>query len=250
VADPAAGSYYIESLTDSLIEHAWQYFLKIEEKGGFVKAFSSGFIGAEIKAASEQRRQMVATRREILLGTNQYPNSHDAMKDGIALDIAFPLPEAAGVKIAEPLDRGRAAQEFEKLRLATENFPKGRPKVFMLTYGNLAMRLARSQFSGNFFACAGYEIIDNLGFCSATEGVDSALKAGAQIIVVCSSDEEYPEIAPDVYARTGGKAIVVIAGAPACTEELKRQGISEFIHVRSNVLETLKHFQVILGVEK
>ena len=48
-----------------------------------------------------------------------------------------------------------------------------RPKVFMLTIGNLAMRLARSQFSSNFFACAGYQIIDNLGFQTVQEGVDA-----------------------------------------------------------------------------
>jgi len=249
VADPAAGSYYIESLTQSLVEHAWQYFLNIEDKGGYVKAFTSGFIGGEIKATGEQRRQMVASRREILLGTNQYPNVQDAMKEEVVAEIAFPVVPITAGKIAEPISMGRAAQEFEKLRLAAEHSPKGRPKVFMLTYGNLAMRLARSQFAGNFFACAGYEIIDNLGFCSAEEGVQKALKDEAQVIVVCSSDEEYPEIAPEVSERAKGKAIVVVAGAPACMDDLKKAGISEFIHVRSNVLDTLKQFHHKLGIE-
>jgi methylmalonyl-CoA mutase len=249
VADPAAGSYYIESLTNSLVEHAWQHFLDIEDKGGYVKAFVSGYIGSDIKATGEQRRQAVATRREILLGTNQYPNVQDAMKEEMVDEIAFHLPEPAAEPLAEPLFMGRAALEFEKLRLATENFTKGRPKVFMLTYGNPAMRLARSQFAGNFFACAGYEIIDNRGFCSAEEGVESALKAGTDVIVVCSSDEEYPEIAPEVFERVKGKAIVVVAGAPACMDDLKKAGITEFIHVRSNVLETLKQFHHKLGIK-
>jgi methylmalonyl-CoA mutase len=144
---------------------------------------------------------------------------------------------------------GRAAQEFEKLRLAAERSTRGRPKVFMLTYGNPSVRLSRSQFSGNFFACAGYAIIDNPGFCSAEEGVEKAMKAGAQVIVVCSSDEEYPEIAPAVFEKVKGRAIVVVAGAPACMDDLKKAGISEFIHVRSNVLETLKQFHQKLGIE-
>jgi methylmalonyl-CoA mutase len=249
VADPAAGSYYIETLTHSLVEHAWKHFLDIEDQGGYVKAFVSGFIGSEIKATGEQRRQMVASRREILLGTNQYPNVQDAMKEDIVEEIAFFVPERAAEPLAEPLFMGRAAKEFEKLRLAAERSPKGRPKVFMLTYGNVAMRLARSQFSGNFFACAGYEIIDNKGFCSADEGVESAMKAGAQVIVLCSSDEEYPEIAPEVFEKVKGRAIVVVAGAPACMDDLKKAGISEFIHVRSNVLETLKQFHHKLGIE-
>ncbi len=110
------------------------------------------------------------------------------------------------------------------------------------------MRLARSQFSGNFFACGGYDIIDNPGFKSAKEGVDAALKAKADIIVVCSSDEEYTLIAPEVADLVKDKAIVVVAGAPACMEELKQKGITEFIHMRSNVLETLRHFHAKLGI--
>ena len=214
-----------------------------------MKAFVSGFIGNEIKATGEQRRQMVASRREVLLGTNQYPNVQDAMKDELVEEIAWHTPEPAAEPIAEPLFMGRAAQEFEKLRLAAERSPNGRPKVFMLTYGNLAMRLARSQFAGNFFACAGYEIIDNLGFCSAEEGVEKAIKSGAQVIVVCSSDDEYPEIAPEVFEQVKGRAIVAVACAPAYMDDLKKAGITEFIHVRSNVLETLKQFHQKLGIE-
>lgn len=60
------------------------------------------------------------------------------------------------------------ASEFEALRLSTEKSGK-RPKAFMLTIGNLAMRQARAQFSCNFLACAGYEVIDNLGFQSVEE---------------------------------------------------------------------------------
>ena len=116
----------------------------------------------------------------------------------------------------------------------------------MLTIGNLAMRLARSQFSGNFFGCAGYEIIDNNGFATVAEGIDAAVKAGADIVVLCSSDDEYAEFAPDAFKLLGGRAEFVVAGAPACTEELKAQGIQNFIHVRSNVLETLREFNAKL----
>src|SRR5690606_15276763 len=93
-----------------------------------------------------------------------------------------------------------------------------RPKTFMLTYGNLAMRLARSQFSGNFFGCAGYEIVDNLGFNTVEEGVEAAVKAGADIVVLCSSDEEYAEAAPAAFKALNGRAIFVVAGAPATTK--------------------------------
>ena len=118
----------------------------------------------------------------------------------------------------------------------------------MLTIGNLAMRLARSQFSSNFFACAGYKIIDNLGFDTVQAGVDAALEAKADIVVLCSSDDEYATLAPEAKKVLGDKAILVVAGAPECMDELKAQGIDQFINVRSNVLETLQAFNAKLSI--
>jgi methylmalonyl-CoA mutase len=244
--DPAAGSYYIESLTHALIENAWDLFLKVDEKGGYISTFIEGFITAEIRRTTSRRLEMVASKREVLLGTNQYPNFNEKMMTEVDEDIAFPNSPENHCKIANPIIPTRAAAGFEKLRLHTEKHKGSCPRVFMLTYGNLAMRLARSQFSGNFFACAGYEVVDNLGFQSAKEGVDAAFAAQADIIVVCSSDDEYPVIAPAVAALVNGKAIVVVAGAPACMDELKQKGITTFIHARSNMLETLKSFHAKL----
>ena len=118
----------------------------------------------------------------------------------------------------------------------------------MLTIGNLAMRQARAQFSCNFLAAAGYEVIDNLGFKSVEEGVDAALKANADIVVICSSDDEYAEYAIPAFEAVGDKAIFIVAGAPPCSEELQKAGIENFIHVRVNVLETLKALNAKLGI--
>ena len=131
--------------------------------------------------------------------------------------------------------------------MATEKSGKT-PKVFMLTIGNLAMRLARSQFSANFFACAGYKIIDNLGFETVEAGVEAAVKAGAEVVVLCSSDDEYATFAPEAFKALAGRAEFVVAGAPACMEDLKAAGIDQFINVKSNVLETLKAFNAKLGI--
>jgi methylmalonyl-CoA mutase len=118
----------------------------------------------------------------------------------------------------------------------------------MLTIGNLAMRLARSQFSANFLACAGYKIIDNLGFETVAQGIEAARKAQADIIVLCSSDDEYAVYAPEAHQLIGNKEILIVAGAPANMEELKAQGIANFINVRSNVLETLQGLNEKLGI--
>ena len=182
------------------------------------------------------------------MGSNQYPNINEKAADKIAPAESCGCGCNNECKPELPtLNFKRAASDFEALRLATEAAEK-QPSVFMLTIGNLAMRLARSQFSSNFFGCAGYKIIDNLGFDTVQAGIDAALAAKADIIVLCSSDEEYETLAPEAFKYLDGRALFVVAGAPACTEELKAVGITEFINVRSNVLDTLKSFNAKLSI--
>ncbi len=241
VVDPAGGSYYVEELTVAIAKEAWKLFLATEEEGGFFACTGEGKVQKAVNASCEKRHTDVARRKEILLGTNQYPNINEKAAGKI---------ETSGCKChcgcghedgPNALINKRAATDFEALRLETEAAAK-RPKVFMLTIGNLAMRLARAQFSTNFFGCAGYEIIDNLGFNTVEEGVDAALAKDADVVVICSSDDEYAELAPAAYKYLAGRAEFVVAGNPACTEELKAAGINDFVHVRCNVLDTLRDF--------
>ena len=248
VVDPSAGSYYVEVLTTSLADVAWKLFLDVEEKGGFTVLANTGAIQQAVNASNEARHKNVATRREILLGSNQYPNFTEVAAEKIKETASGCCGGGhCGEATITALDFSRGASEFEALRLATEKSGKT-PKVFMLTIGNLAMRLARSQFSANFFACAGYKIIDNLGFETVEAGVEAAVKAGAEVVVLCSSDDEYATFAPEAFKALAGRAEFVVAGAPACMEDLKAAGIEQFINVKSNVLETLKAFNAKLGI--
>ena len=250
VVDPSAGSYYVEVLTNSLADVAWKLFLEVEDKGGFGAEVASGEIQKAVNASNEARKKAVATRREILLGTNQFPNFNEVAAEKIQNEAAGCCcggGHNCGEATITALDFSRGASEFEALRLATEKSGKT-PKVFMLTIGNLAMRLARSQFSSNFFACAGYKVIDNLGFDTVEAGVEAAVEAGAEIVVLCSSDDEYAELAPAAYKALAGRAEFVVAGMPACMEDLKAVGIDQYVNVKSNVLETLKAFNVKLGI--
>ena len=249
VVDPSAGSYYVEVLTNSLADVAWKLFLEVEEKGGFSVAVNAGEIQNAVNASNVARKKAVATRREILLGTNQFPNFNEVAAGKIkeAPSCCCGGGHDCGEATVTALDFSRGASEFEALRLATEKSGKT-PKVFMLTIGNLAMRLARSQFSSNFFACAGYKVIDNLGFDTVEAGVEAAVEAGAEIVVLCSSDDEYAELAPAAYKALAGRAEFVVAGMPACMEDLKAVGIDQYVNVKSNVLETLKAFNVKLGI--
>ena len=153
VIDPAAGSYYIENLTAMVAEQAWNLFLQVQNEGGFFAAVSAGSIQKAVAENAAKRAKDVASRKEILLGTNQFPNFNEMAASKINKEACACKCGCATEAGLDKLPAGRAAEAFENLRLATEAAAK-RPKAFMLTIGNLAMRLARSQFSCNFFACA------------------------------------------------------------------------------------------------
>ncbi|MBQ8701296.1 MAG: methylmalonyl-CoA mutase small subunit [Prevotella sp.] len=243
IVDPSAGSYYIEHLTDALAQEGWKLFLKIEEEGGFLEALKKGVVQDDINATNVKRHGDAAKRKEFLLGTNQFPNFTEKSEGKRAVATAACCDSVATYK---KLETTRLAADFEDLRIHTEETRV--PVAFMLTIGNLAMRQARAQFSCNFLACAGYKVIDNLGFKTVEEGVDAALKAGADIVVICSSDDEYAEYAIPAFKYLNGRAMFVVAGAPACMEDLKAAGIENFVHVKCNVLETLKEYNQKLGI--
>jgi methylmalonyl-CoA mutase len=246
VVDPAGGSYYVEMLTKNLAEQGWKLFLDVEDKGGFKAALESGDIINAVNATAKERFDKVAKRREQLLGTNQFPNftekaadKADACKE-CNCHCSCNHEETEG---AVTLNTKRLATQFEEVRLATEH-AANTPKVFMLTIGNLAMRLARAQFSDNFFACAGYELIDNNGFKTVKEGMDAAMEKKADVVVLCSSDDEYAALIPEAVKELDGRAELVLAGPE--TDEFKAMGITNFINVRTNVLATLKAFNAKL----
>ena len=242
VVDPAGGSYYIENLTQSIAAEAWKLFLEIEEKGGYTAAYEAGFVVERVKASAAAKDKNIATRRQILLGANQYPNFTEVA--GEQITAASVARTAAEGNVLVPY---RGAMAFEAMRLTTDRSGKA-PKAFMLTCGSLAMARARAQFSCNFFACAGIKVIDNTFFKSIEEGVEAALASKAEIVVVCAADDDYAVAAPKVKELLGDKAMLVVAGAPACAPELEAQGIRNFINVKSNVLETLKFYLKELGI--
>ena len=242
IVDPAAGSYYIENLTNQIAQGAWDHFLKVEQAGGYCKALRAGIVQDEVEATARKRDMDIATRRTTILGTNQYPNLLEKMGE----KINRPTPCTEGCPTGDEvrtLHEYRGAEAFEHLRLQTEKAAH-RPKVFLLTYGNLTMRKARAGFASNFFGVAGYEIIDNPGFATPDEGAKAALGSGADVVVLCSSDDEYAELTEPVCRALKGKVkSLVLAGFPKeMVETYRSYGIDEFIHVKTNALETLTQF--------
>jgi methylmalonyl-CoA mutase len=233
VADPAAGSYYVEALTDSLSREAWQLMQEVERSGGFAAARQS--IDAAVAQSRAKKQAALAARRKTLVGTNNYPNTAER---------ALPNAAESVLHANEP----RLADAFEQIRLATERSGKT-PKILLAEIGDLKMRKARSTFISNFLGCAGFDLKAE-SFADATQAAAAAKDAAA--VVLCSSDAEYPTLAPaliDALKAAGSKTAVIIAGYPQDTlEQLKAAGVADFIHIRSNAVETLKSWQVRLGI--
>ena len=272
VVDPSAGSYYIENLTQLIADAAWKVFLMIEEKGGMIEAVKAGFVQDLVEKSAGQRLEDIANRRIIQLGTNQYPNPEEQMLQKIHFAEEEEMEEEElyadeDMEVDDDDDDDEApttykklvlfggSDAFDQLRLATEQYVaegNKKPAVFLFNIGNLAMRKARAMFTTNFLGCAGYEIHDNMGFNSVDEGVKAALESKAEVIVMCSSDDEYATLGPEICQKlkaANKELILVVAGYPKdILDTLKQAGVEEFIHVRSNLLETLEKFQEKLGI--
>lgn len=151
--------------------------------------------------------------------------------------------------IAIPAVRpGRAAEGFESVRRASDAFATragARPKVFLAKMGPGAQHKARADFSAGFFSVGGFEMIASGKFDDADAAAVAAIKSGAQVTVLCSTDETYPTLAP-TFARAlraaDSKIYVVLAGLPADPTffaGLRSAGFDEFIHARANVQDIL-----------
>ncbi|MEI6124896.1 MAG: methylmalonyl-CoA mutase family protein [Bacteroidota bacterium] len=247
VIDPAAGSYYIESLTDEIAQLAWQQFKKIEEMGGMLVALENGSVKNDIEKVATQRNLDIAMRKTPILGTNIFPNLNETMLE------EYQYRTVSDDKVYLRIYRG--AEAFEDIRLATEKYVRqggARPKVFMVTYGNLAMRKARATFATNFFGCAGYEIMDEYVSKEIESTVNEIDDTKANIVVICSSDDEYAQFATEIATavkQRNDAVQVFIAGYPKeMIGPLKASGVDDFIHVRVNVIETLSKYQKLLGI--
>lgn len=247
VADPASGSYYIENLTAELIQKAWDLFLQVDEKGGYYEAFKQGFIQDRVNGEAQKNDHDIAIRKQSILGTNQFPNSSEHF---VAEKLSTHQPIIAqDIPLLVPY---RGAEAFEEIRLKTDAYAQNNqcPKVWMLTYGNLAMRKARAQFASSFFGCAGYEIIDHLGFPTMEEGIQAAIEEKPDIVVLCSSDEEYADLAIPVYEALKDQSIIVVAGYPKdLIDKFQSAGLDNYIHMKSNMLEELSKYQQLIGIK-
>jgi methylmalonyl-CoA mutase len=263
VADPAAGSGAIETLTDQLAQAAWSLFQEIERAGGAAAALEQGLIQHKIAAVRAEREKAIARRKETLTGTTEFP--HLAEVPPAVLDVAAVTMVASGPAAIrfDALAPTRLAEPFEALRDASDRLLEAsgsRPKVFLANLGRPADFTARASFARNFFEAGGIEAVANDGFASSPlppgEGntdlaaLAAAFRAsGAALACLCSSDALYAQEATDAakaLAEAGARHIY-LAGRPGELETaLKSAGVQTFIYAGGDALATLQAAHDIL----
>lgn len=285
--DPAGGSWYVETLTGQLGEAIWNQIQKIQAAGGMLEALRAGTIQSEIEATLKDRFKRLATRQDRAVGSNMYPNMSEKPLDGIKTPKA---PKAAGkavkdlgtcvkcvgaaledgatlADIAASYADGKAetfaailphrwTEQYEALRKATEDYiakTGDNVKVFLCNMGPIPQHKARADFSASFMEVAHFDVLRNNGFATVDEAVDAAVASGADVAIICSTDDTYPELVPPVARGIKAKAPnmkVYLAGAPA--PEFKpsydEAGVDEYIHVRANCLAILTNIQKGKGI--
>jgi len=245
VADPAAGSGALEAMTDGLCGAAWQAFQEIETAGGVWKALEAGLIQNKVAAVRAEREKAIARGKDVLTGTNAYPNIHETVP--AVLDIAAqPSPDEGTLAISTaPLPRLRLAEPFEHLRDASDGILAAtgiRPKVFLANLGTLAEFTARASFAKNFFEAGGLEAVGSDGY--SPSDLASAFKtAGTPLVCLCSSDKVYEKdaLAAAEALKAAGALLIHLAGRPGEREAaLRNAGVQSFVYDGCDALSTLR----------
>jgi methylmalonyl-CoA mutase len=297
VIDPVGGTWFVEKLTDEIAEKAWSLFVDIEKQGGMMKAVENNFVQNLIEEKAKQRLIQLSNRKDILVGTNKYPNKSEKEAKPFEFDreklseerIAF----ARSVRIKnkrndavnslyEVFDMARHNEHFKRMFSInfddeTKSFKKikplilcemfedvrensekyktktgKQPKVFLANVGSVKEYKGRADFSSDFFSVGGFDIISKLGHESWEEVAKEAIESQAEVITICSTDLKYPEFVPQfcrLIKRAKPMTILVLAGLPKeHIEDFKAAGLDDFIHIKSNIVETLNTIFKNIGV--
>lgn len=279
VLDPGGGSYALERLTEELAERAWEAFQRLEAQGGVARTLCDGSLQEAIAAADAAQRKRVAERKLPLTGLSEFPNLREEPLQRQPRPVAAGVAEAAGGRGASaassaatgapetagssvgvtitPLPRRRIGADLEALRDASDRHlatTGRRPKAFLASLGKLASHNARSTWTLNLLAAGGIEAVGHPGLLDAREAGEAFTQSGADVAVICGSDEDYEAMAPSVAAalREAGAAEVWVAGRPKALEEVRKGADGHFLfgclHAGQDVVAALRQVLAACGV--
>jgi methylmalonyl-CoA mutase len=252
VTDPAAGSGALEAMTEGLCTAAWTLFQDIESAGGVWAALEAGTIQHQVSAVRAEREKAIARGKDVLTGTNQYPDIHEATPAVLNVAPQRPLEDGPVTITAPALPRIRLAEPVERLRDMSDKIlaqKSARPKIFLANLGTPAEFTARATFARNFFEAGGIEAVTNEGFANRDEMIAAFKTSGATLACLCASDDVYRrDAAAAAQALSPQTKHLYLAGRPAEPAALQQAGIGTFIYAGCDMLATLRAtYQALAG---
>jgi len=245
VADPSAGTGWSEQLTDALCRAAWVLLQDIERAGGAAAALEAGLIQRKVAAARTERERAVATRRDALVGANEFPDLGEAAAQVLdvarasvpAMPVAVPIAPLAPMRLAEPYE---ALRDASNRMLASTG---ARSRIFLANLGASADFTERAIFARNFFAAGGIEAIGNNGFASREALIQAFKASGTRRACLCGTDATYALEAADTaraLTSAGARALYLIGQAGEHEKDWRAAGIDTFIHAGCDALAILQ----------
>ena len=249
-ADPAGGSFYVESLTDELARAGWQMLQQTEQAGGIASVTADGSLAAAIELRWEERSVALRTRRDALTGVSEFPLLDD-VEVSRAEPSNIPTPAVGG------LPTRRLAQAFDDLRDAADRHRIAtgtRPAVWVAALGSEADHSARTAWAQNLLAVGGIESRGGQGVESPVAAAADFAASGLSAAVITGADDMYQLRAAATAAALAdsGAAFVAIVCDPNTPaerlEELKSTGVDDIWHQGMDVVAALERLHEILGV--
>jgi methylmalonyl-CoA mutase len=240
VVDPAAGSWYIETMTASLCSEAWRIFQQIEAAGGFMQAESSGLLAALIAPAADKRQKEIRTRKRALIGVNRYTVPPSPEVEAATQGLAEMSGDAAG---------------FEQLRLRALRHASetGTPlRAALWLHGEASKSLRVAAFAEDFLRCGGFSVAPPITLDLETASCSAILKESPEIVVLCwtGSDDllSVPAISAALREIRPETIVIMASKPPENAAALLEAGLEAFIHLGSDAYALLVALQHKTGV--
>jgi methylmalonyl-CoA mutase len=238
VLDPAAGSYYLEHLTQELAEKAWALFQEAEAQGGFAAALQSGFIRQQLNSSAQATFQAIASGQQVLVGTNKFADSQEK--------IGY---NAEALLQSRYFDTSRASYPLEVMRLAALlHYQKknARPKAIIALVGHDIQEHIHAAFAQEFFACGNFDT-EMIFFDSVAAALEKLLFIDCRILVFSSIESDYARFSRHFHEALKDHKkrpdLILAAHPEEMKQELAEQGFDGYIFQNCDVAQIISRIQ-------
>lgn len=152
------------------------------------------------------------------------------------------------------LSQKRASENFEELRKKSHDYKLKNgflPNIFLANMGTIKDYKARADFAKGFFEIGGFEVFDPPGYSDIENLTKDVIDSGTFIIVICSTDDKYPELVPQIsksIKSKNQKIQIILAGYPKDQiEQHKKSGIDDFIFLGCDAFKILNSLHNKIG---